>query len=669
MFGGEFGDEAAGDARRPLAIDAAVGGVHDRGRRPRPRDRDIGEAAFLLQTGKATLVERSLRGEYAFLPPDEECLVELQPLGRVDGHDRDLGVARRRLVVHHQTDVFEEIAERFVFLHCAGEFGEVFEAAAGLDSLFGLKCQRVAAFVEHGAGQICVREVAPQISPTRDVADQIAERAARLRGQFVGVENACGGVDERDALGAGEHLYLCDRFVAQPALRHIDDAFEGEVVARLVDEAQIGERIADFGAFVKTETADDAVGHADGDEAVLELARLVLRADEDGDAVEAVGAFGSAMLPRLDLVTDAARLLGAVPHADDFDPVALWQISEQGFAKAAAVVGDDPAGGGEDVRGAAVILFEPNDFGTWKVLFKLQDIFDLRAAPAVDRLVVVANAAEVLALLGKQAEPEILAGVRILIFIDHDVAETVLIGFQHVAVRLQDHQHVEQQVAEIAGVECLEPRLIGGVEFRAAPIGEQLAVARANVGGDQSLVLPPVNEARKRARREPLFVEVGGDDELFHHAQLVVGVENGEVRLQADEFGVAAEHLGGNRVESAEPRHPLDRVTDQPTHAFPHFPRGLVSEGDAQDFAGVRFPRVNKMREPRSQRRRLAGARARQHEDRAVGGEHSFTLRRVQAAQIGGIGLSGFGQGHRRTIRERRCRGQAADHKRRSFRY
>ena len=36
---------------------------------------------------------------------------------------------RARVIVHDQADMLEEGAERFIFLHRAGELGEVFEAA------------------------------------------------------------------------------------------------------------------------------------------------------------------------------------------------------------------------------------------------------------------------------------------------------------------------------------------------------------------------------------------------------------------------------------------------------------------------------------------------------------------------------------------------------------
>ena len=43
------------------------------------------------------------------------------------GHDRDLVGIVAFVIVHDQADMFEEIAQRFIFLHCAGEFGQVFQ--------------------------------------------------------------------------------------------------------------------------------------------------------------------------------------------------------------------------------------------------------------------------------------------------------------------------------------------------------------------------------------------------------------------------------------------------------------------------------------------------------------------------------------------------------------
>ena len=81
------------------------------------------------------------------------------------------------------------------------------------------------------------------------------------------------------------------------------------------------------------------------------------------------------------------------------------------LAEAAGIVGDEAGGGGEDVRGRAVVLLEPDDLGAGEVLFEAEDVGDLGAAPAIDRLVVVADAAEVAARLGEQLQPVVLAAL------------------------------------------------------------------------------------------------------------------------------------------------------------------------------------------------------------------------------------------------------------------
>ena len=221
--------------------------------------------------------------------------------------------------------MFEERAEVFVFLHRADEFGQVFQPAGGLGRFLRLPHRGVAALVEDLPRELGVGQLARHAAPARHVADEVAERAARRGGQLVGVEDARRRGGQRDALGAGELVDLRHRLVAEPALGDVDDAFEGEVVGGLRDDAQIRERVADFGAFVEAEAADDAVGHADRDEAVLELARLVLRADEDGDVVEALPLRCCA----LDLLADAARFLGAVPHAEHLDLLARVVLGPQ----------------------------------------------------------------------------------------------------------------------------------------------------------------------------------------------------------------------------------------------------------------------------------------------------------------------------------------------------
>jgi hypothetical protein len=135
---------------------------------------------------------------------------------------------------------------------------------------------------------------------------------------------------------------------------------------RLGDDPQISERVADLGALVEAKAPDDPVGQADGDEPVLELAGLELGADQDRAVVETA----AAELDRLQLLADPARLLGPVPDADHLDLVALVHLGPKRLAEPAGILRDQPRGGGEDVGGRAVILFQADDNRAREVFLK-----------------------------------------------------------------------------------------------------------------------------------------------------------------------------------------------------------------------------------------------------------------------------------------------------------
>src|SRR5690348_1502428 len=51
----------------------------------------------------------------------------------------------------------------------------------------------------------------------------------------------------------------------------------------------------------------------------------------------------------------------------------------------------------EDVPGASVVSFEPDDLRAGEFMLEPQDVIDLRPSPAIDRLIIIPDAADVLA--------------------------------------------------------------------------------------------------------------------------------------------------------------------------------------------------------------------------------------------------------------------------------
>jgi hypothetical protein len=114
---------------------------------------------------------------------------------------------------------------------------------------------------------------------------------------------------------------------------------------------------------------------------------------------------------------------------------------------------------------------------------------------------------------------------------------------------------VEQQIAEIDGVERLQPRLVFGVERRALAVGERAASASGPCRG-QAAVLPAVDHGGQLPRGPAFFVDAGGVDQLLHQPHWSSVSRMVKFGLQARKFGVAAQDLHADRVERAEPGMP-----------------------------------------------------------------------------------------------------------------
>ncbi len=205
--------------------------------------------------------------------------------------------------------MFEKAAEVFELGHRDDEFLEVFQAAGGIGRALGLPHPGIARFVEHDLHQIGVRNPPGLVAPAVERRDKPGERIAAGRSQPVAGDQQPRRLDQWQPPVPGQAVELLQGGAADAAARRVQDALEGEVVGRLVDQPQIGERVADLLALVKARAADHPIGQGERDEPFLELAGLKAGADQDRDLAERV----ALALQRLDLVADPARLLLGVP--------------------------------------------------------------------------------------------------------------------------------------------------------------------------------------------------------------------------------------------------------------------------------------------------------------------------------------------------------------------
>jgi hypothetical protein len=344
-----------------------------------------------------------------------------------------------------------------------------------------------------------------------------------------------------------------------------------------------------------------------------------------------------------------------VVHALHLDFFAGLAIGPQRLAKPSLIRRDQARGRAQDRGRRTVIALQADHLRAGEIALEAQDVFDLRAAPAIDRLVVVAHHADITAptianRARQQLQPQILDNIRVLIFVHQDVAEALAVIGQDVGMPAQQRQRIQEQVAEIRRIQRLQPRLIIGVKL--APLAEGIAVRVAfrHVLRPLAPVLPVVDHRRQRARRPAFLVDVFGFHQLLHQAKLVVGIQDREIRFEPGQFRVAAQHPRADGVEGAQPLHPLHHAADQRADAVLHLARGLIGEGDGQDLPRPGAPCGENVRQPRGQHARLAGARARQHQHRAFGRLHRLALFLVQPGEIRGLARN---RRHFRFIAER----------------
>ena len=119
------------------------------------------------------------------------------------------------------------------------------------------------------------------------------------------------------------------------------------------------------------------------------------------------------------------------------------------LAEPVRIVRDDRVRGGEDVAGRAVVLFEADRLRARKIAQEKMHVLDARAAPAVDRLIVVADDEHLPGRAGEHADPRVLQRVGVLEFVDQQMPEALAVVLQQRVVVQPELVRAQQQLGEI----------------------------------------------------------------------------------------------------------------------------------------------------------------------------------------------------------------------------
>ncbi len=294
--------------------------------------------------------------------------------------------------------------------------------------------------------------------------------------------------------------------------------------------------------------------------------------------------------------------------------------------------GRDPLGGQEQVGAEPARGAQRHDVGGTAVEVgerarEVEDAAHLGPPEAVDGLVGVAHDREVAPVAGQLAQQRDLAGVGVLVLVDEDVG---VAGPQLVAVLGGLEHRTTDQVGVVGGavvVEVLEVLL--EEEPGRRQLGQPVLEPEvAQLGAVKALLARPgqhgVDLAGEAAGVERGGQPVGpdhglgvGGEQLAQHDVLLGGREQpqrGGVQLGR---GVATDEPVGEGVERrAQARG--HRAPESRGHPVAELLGRLAREGQGQDRLG-RDPLVDPPHDGLDQRRGLAGAGARQHQQRPAG--------------------------------------------------
>ena len=255
----------------------------------------------------------------------------------------------------------------------------------------------------------------------------------------------------------------------------------------------------------------------------------------------------------------ARRTVRQMKSASPSSSAARWNrigrpagpLGPEAFLLAILVLPDHGGRGVEDDLRRPVVPLEADGAGFGEVLFEVEDVAQVGAAPLVDRLVRIPDDGEV-AVFGRElADQEVLRAVGVLVFVDQDVAELRRVAGAHVLGAFEELHALEQEVVEVERV-ALAQHVEVALEHLAQDF---LAVVPAAAKGLRALhaVARVADPGERHAGLDELLVHVELAQDLLDGRELIGRIEDDEVAGQADRGGLAAEEARADRVERRDP--------------------------------------------------------------------------------------------------------------------
>ena len=168
--------------------------------------------------------------------------------------------------------------------------------------------------------------------------------------------------------------------VANPARRHIDDASQTHGVVRILQDAQVGDQVFDFGAVIETRATHHQVGQVVRAQGLLQHARLPVGPVEHGE----IARRGSLVQPGLHGRGHVFGFLAFRLTLEHHDWISGACLGKEPLGPTLGVGRDHCIGRAQDVSRRTIVLLQLDHAGAGMIALEIEDVADVGPPPTVD---------------------------------------------------------------------------------------------------------------------------------------------------------------------------------------------------------------------------------------------------------------------------------------------
>ena len=220
--------------------------------------------------------------------------------------------------------------------------------------------------------------------------------------------------------------------------------------------------------------------------------------------------------------------------------ITLFGLCPESFFFTFCIVGNYLVGCVQDILCRTVILLQPYHLRLSENLLKAQDVPDICSTETINRLVIIANYAEILVFFRKKTYEFKLCGVSILILIHHNIPETFLIIIQDIRIVLEKLHGFHDQVIKIQGVVSPEDGLVFLIHACNLPCIRITSRIQLHLFRRDQLILGMGNLRKNSAFFINFCIDTEFPEDFPHDCLLVVGIIDGKITAKSQHFNMSA---------------------------------------------------------------------------------------------------------------------------------